>query len=234
MCAIGYYLEREGIMTTSISLVRENAEDLQPPRTLWVTFALGRPLGVPNDPAFQRDVLRGGLRLLELPIGPVLEDYPHDAHGPMADDVVACPVSFPSQIPAQNVDSDTWVPRLKSELSTLQPWYELSLQRRNRTTVGLCTESMDEIVERIGQFAEQPESAMDLKWMKLALEDAKAYYLEALTAQPGQYDRGAVQSLLWNNTALGQAMRSLAAYFRSHDQLKSFARILEPREALWR
>ena len=62
MCGIAYYLESEGIMTTGIALVRENAEALQPPRMLWVSFPLGRPLGKPGDPAFQKRVILGALR----------------------------------------------------------------------------------------------------------------------------------------------------------------------------
>ena len=49
---------------------------MQPPRALWVTFQLGRPLGAPDDPALQTRVLRATLRLLEAKSGPVLEDYP--------------------------------------------------------------------------------------------------------------------------------------------------------------
>ena len=45
MSALSYYLEREGIMTTGISLVRENTASMRPPRALWVSFPLGRPLG---------------------------------------------------------------------------------------------------------------------------------------------------------------------------------------------
>ena len=48
--ALGYFLERQGIPTTGISLVREHTETTHPPRALWVTFELGRPLGVPDDP----------------------------------------------------------------------------------------------------------------------------------------------------------------------------------------
>lgn len=57
ICAIAHYLEAEGIMTTGIALIRENAEALQPPRLIRVTFPLGYPLGKPNDPAFQRRVI---------------------------------------------------------------------------------------------------------------------------------------------------------------------------------
>ena len=68
-------------MTTGISLVRENAASIQPPRSLWVTFPLGRPLGVPGDPAFQHGVIRAALALLETRSGPILADYPLDEAG---------------------------------------------------------------------------------------------------------------------------------------------------------
>jgi hypothetical protein len=51
--ALGHYLEAEGVPTTSISLVREHTEVIRPPRALWVTFELARPLGAPDDAALQ-------------------------------------------------------------------------------------------------------------------------------------------------------------------------------------
>ena len=38
MCALSYFLEREGLITTGISLVRENTASMKPPRALWVSF----------------------------------------------------------------------------------------------------------------------------------------------------------------------------------------------------
>jgi len=35
-----------------VSLIREQTAAIRPPRALWVPFMLGRPFGVPNDPAF--------------------------------------------------------------------------------------------------------------------------------------------------------------------------------------
>lgn len=52
---------------------------MNPPRALWVSFDLGRPLGVPGDAAFQTRALTAVLNLLEAPAGPVLVDYPEDA-----------------------------------------------------------------------------------------------------------------------------------------------------------
>ena len=79
MSALGYFLEQEGIATVSISLIREHTAAMNPPRALWVPFMLGRPLGVPNDAAFQRKVALSALQLLERDSGPVLEDFPDDA-----------------------------------------------------------------------------------------------------------------------------------------------------------
>ena len=98
MSALGYYLEQEGIATVSISLIREHTAALDPPRALWVPFMLGRPVGVPNDPKFQRKVVVAALNLLERDYGPLIEDFPEDA--PDEDlgaepEGLNCPISFP-------------------------------------------------------------------------------------------------------------------------------------------
>ena len=69
-------IERHGVSTVCIALLREVAEQVRPPRTLSVPFRHGYPLGAPNDAALQRDVIRAALRLLEDPgPGPVIADY---------------------------------------------------------------------------------------------------------------------------------------------------------------
>ena len=60
-------LERQGIATVAIQLLREVAERVRPPRALCVPFPHGYPLGVPGDPAGQRRVIESALRLLEDP-----------------------------------------------------------------------------------------------------------------------------------------------------------------------
>ncbi len=69
-------LERNGISTVCIALLREVAEKVRPPRALAVPFPHGYPLGRPNDPALQKRVMTQALALLgrEGP-GPVLEDF---------------------------------------------------------------------------------------------------------------------------------------------------------------
>lgn len=69
-------LERRGIATVCLILLREVAEKVRPPRALWVPFRHGYPLGTPHDPEGQRSVLTAALRLLEHPEpGPILEIY---------------------------------------------------------------------------------------------------------------------------------------------------------------
>ena len=56
--ALANFIERAGVATASISLIREQSEAVRPPRALWVPFALGRPL-VAADAA-DGDVGRAG------------------------------------------------------------------------------------------------------------------------------------------------------------------------------
>ena len=58
-------LERQGIATVSIQLLREVAEAVRPPRALLVPFPLGFPLGRPGDPALQTAIIQAALRLIE-------------------------------------------------------------------------------------------------------------------------------------------------------------------------
>lgn len=226
MCAISYYLERAGIMTTGISLVRENAESMQPPRSLWVTFPLGRPLGVPGDAAFQLRVINAALELLKRDHGPVLEDYPEDAPGVSIESAPACPVSFQTA-----TDNSTWRGRLAAELSNLKPWYELGRRRRGgRTLVGVSGISVETNLIRLAEYLDADQlPGSELRWFKPAIEDVKAYYLEALTAQPGHYDQSQVNETLWHNTQLGAGLLKFYQGFSSHPRLHQFARIVVPR-----
>lgn len=67
-------LEREGIATVTIQLLRELAERIRPPRALCVPFAHGYPLDAPDEPARQHAVIEAALCLLEQPgaTGPLL------------------------------------------------------------------------------------------------------------------------------------------------------------------
>jgi len=58
-------LERQGISTVAIQLLRSVAEKVRPPRALVVPFRHGYPLDKPGDPARQQAVLEAALKMLE-------------------------------------------------------------------------------------------------------------------------------------------------------------------------
>ncbi len=228
-CAIAHYLEAEGIMTTGIALIRENAEALQPPRLLWVTFPLGYPLGKPNDPAFQRRVIEASLDLLNRPSGPVLEDYPEDLPPANLETVDFCPVNFSQPVR----DAKTWRARLANERLMLQPWYEMSLRRRGRTMVGLADSGIDDILEMVGGWLDDRSQPFpDMKAFKFGIEDAKAWYGEAISAQPGDYGPGQVEKVLYHETVLGAALKEYFNHFVADEKTIILARLIAPRWAM--
>ncbi len=58
-------LERQGIATVAIQLLRNVAKRVRPPRALFVPFRHGYPLDVPLNPAKQHAVIEAALFLLE-------------------------------------------------------------------------------------------------------------------------------------------------------------------------
>jgi len=58
-------LEESGISTVCIMMRREVAQNVKPPRTLFVHFPLGAPLGPANDKNTHRTVIRQALEVLE-------------------------------------------------------------------------------------------------------------------------------------------------------------------------
>ncbi len=77
VCLVAAELERQGISTVAVQLLREVAVRVRPPRALVVPFRHGHPLGEPNQPEGQRAVLEAALRMVEdrEPQPPALLDY---------------------------------------------------------------------------------------------------------------------------------------------------------------
>jgi len=70
-------MERRGIATVAIQLLRHVAERVRPPRSLFVPFQHGYPLDIPDDAERQHAVIAAALALLEEGERevPVLVDY---------------------------------------------------------------------------------------------------------------------------------------------------------------
>ena len=60
-------LERQGIATVAIQLLRIVAEKVRPPRALVVPFRHGYPLGTPGNAEHQHAVIAAALQMLEDP-----------------------------------------------------------------------------------------------------------------------------------------------------------------------
>lgn len=189
---LAHFFEEEGVPTTQISLVRLHTELTKPPRALWVSFELGRPLGIPNDPSFQKRVLLATLKLLEAPDGPRLEDFPEDA--PASPDeitVLSCPVNF-VQKGMDTGETEQLHAAFNREIISMRPWYDMAVKKRGRTTVGVSGINLEAIGDFIYSFLkgvepENPRDDIPLAYtLKFAVDDLKAYYFEGITAQPGQ------------------------------------------------
>lgn len=160
-------------------------------------FDLGRPLGVPNDPAFQKRVLLAALKLLEAPSGPVLADFPEEAPVNAAPtEPPACPLALPQE--QSDLDSSDGLRQaFLREVNQMAVWHREAEKKRGRTTFGaagleplqaanLLTAVLD------GKTPVSPRDGLSVPALiKLASEDIKALYMEAVTARPGGLTDGA-------------------------------------------
>lgn len=91
MGVLAHVLEANGLATVAIFPTADIPSRMHPPRALVAPFPLGRPLGRPGDPDFQRRVLLAALSLLAAPAGPVVATFP-EAILDEADAPLACPL----------------------------------------------------------------------------------------------------------------------------------------------
>jgi len=177
--------------------VREHTEVVRPPRALWVTFELGRPLGVPDDPAFQGRVLRAALAMLERTDGPLIVDYPEEAPGELDLSGWACPIALAPR------PEDT----LLAEIGRLVTWYDRAVARRGRTTVGMSGLSVAAAGTLVTQaLAGDLPAAQPLK---LAIDDLRAFYLEAASAFPDPGTSRTRRAWFWDETTFAKALLAL-------------------------
>jgi hypothetical protein len=195
--ALGHFLERQGIPTTGISLVREHTEVVRPPRALWVTFELGRPLGIPDDAPFQRRVAKAALDLLDRTDSPLIADYPEHIEELADFSGWACPINL---APAQ-VDS------LAAEIERLATWYDRAVAMQGRTTVGVSGLDMPSAGALVTKALDGALPAAQA--LKEAIDDLRAYYLEAASAFPDPGTSATRKKWFWDETRLARAMLAL-------------------------
>jgi hypothetical protein len=219
--ALGHYLEEEGIATVAIALIRPQAENTKPPRALWVPFELGRPLGPPSDAAFQKRVILAALGMLVENGGPVrIIDFPDD--DPRArPDPAWRPPFMPAVVASRSAESLAF--RLEAEVLALQGAHQRWMARYGRSTVGLSGLRIGEAARYVGDWlrGKAPPSPRDgfsaPLILRFAVDDLKAYCLEAAgggNAKPSSRQLG---DWLWNETATGAALYALRAFLLTHE-----------------
>jgi hypothetical protein len=219
--ALGHYLEEQGIATVAIVLIRPQAENTKPPRALWVPFELGRPFGPPNDPAFQRRVLRTALGMLVEDGGPVrIIDFPDDDARARPD-----PAWQPPFMPAAvaSGSAETLASRLEAEILLLQGAHRRWMEQRGRSTVGLSGLAIGECARYVADWLRSkappsPRNGFSAPLiLRFAVDDLKAYGLEAAGAGTAKPSSRQLTDWFWNGTATGAAIHVLREVLQAHE-----------------
>ena len=100
--------------------------------------------------------------------------------------------------------------------------------------MGVAQATPEENLLRLADHLDAADVPQDIVWMKRAIEDIKAFYLEAMTAQPGEYDPAVLQQQFWSQTRFAAGIIEFYQYFQAqkHPQLQLVARLLASREAV--
>jgi len=210
-------LEERGVATVAIGLVRPHMEKTGGPRGLWVPFSLGRPLGEPEDAAFQGRVLRAALTLLERADGPmILADFPEDAPRRRERPDWSPPFALPA--PADPDSPAAWAAALAAEMALVRPWADKAKARFGRSSVGVSAQPPDAWPEFAAAFlsgelpaapAPMPSPAMALRFLA---DDLKAYYMEAAQADGGAPSIDQINAWLFRETVAGRFLLALRSF----------------------
>jgi hypothetical protein len=211
-------MESRGFATTAIGLVRYQMEQVRPPRGLWTPFQLGRPLGEPEDPNFQRRVLMQALALLERKDGPaILEDFPEDPPGWLDRPGWKPPIPTSAPSPAHETPT-AWAETFAAELASIRPHWEKAQARYGRTTVGLSGQTPEAWPGFIaafldGEFPVAPPHETSALSLRFLCDDIKALYSEAAQSAGAAPASRQIDDWFWKSTIAGQlliALRSVA------------------------
>ena len=161
--------EEAGLSTVVFTSIRRLAERIEPPRALYCEFPLGRPIGDPNDPAFQTRVLMAGFELLKEKSGPVLVDYPEKAKE-STDEIASCP------LPPRY---DPNLPESIDEMRALRPAFDRAAE--NGTALHTDLDMLEpglEALERIAAGTPLKEAGLPAHTHVIALH-IRNYYEQA-------------------------------------------------------
>ena len=216
MSGLARYFEAEGFATVLVGFVREHIELVNPPRALWLDFPMGRPLGKPNDPDYQKKIIRAAFELFERSVGPVLEDFPDVI--PVRDGRMGYALPPDYVLTTADVgDVDALVAEVQAEIEDLRPAYDAAVAARGRTTVGASEIEVTGLAPFVAEFVRggKPESprkgVTPIPMLKLVIEDLQAYYSETRTHRDSIDDFELLGAWFWEETRAGLLMMWLEA-----------------------
>ena len=194
-------METRGFATVTLGLIRHQLEQVRPPRALWTPFQLGRPLGEPEDAAFQRRVMMAALGLLERTDGPViLEDFPDDAPGWVDTPGWRGPLVTAETLAAE---PDAAAGQFTAELAALRPFWDAAQVRYGRTTVGLSRRPPEAWA---GYLAGALAGRLEAWPLRYVSDDVKAVYYEAAQAIGPAPASRQIDAWFWRSTIAGQLL----------------------------
>ena len=216
MCGLAHIFESHGFSTVLGGFVREHIEIIKPPRALWLNFPMGRPMGKPNDPDYQKKIIRSAFELLEKKAGPVLEDFPDII--PVKDGRMgyALPVDLVMKV-SEIGDVDILLSEAQLEISSMYQDYLLAKKFRGRTTVGASEMEIKELAPFVASFVkgEKPNNPRKgvtaIPQLKLVVEDLNAYYTETRMHRDDIDDFEFLGKWFWEESKVGKLILALEA-----------------------
>lgn len=118
---------------------------------------------------------------------------------------MVCPVSFDFA----DDGAETLADRVRREIAGLDPWYQLARARRGRTTYGSAGLDLAALLAFLTSWLEgvtppSPITGQSAEAaLKIASEDLKAFYLEAMQAQPSPKPSRLLYDWFWTEAAAG-------------------------------
>ena len=216
MCGLAHFFESQGFATVLVGFVREHIEMIKPARALWLNFPMGRPLGKPNDPEYQKWVIRSAFKLFEKSSGPVLEDFPDIIpvkNGRMG---YALPVDLVLKV-SDIGNVNQLLDEVQKEVSNLLPDYHKAKGALGRTTVGASEIPILDFAPYIAEFArgKKPKSQRKglpaVPQLKLVVEDLAAVFTETRMYLDGIDDFEILGKWFWEETKAGRLLLAVEA-----------------------
>jgi hypothetical protein len=211
--AIANVLERAGLATVGIASIRAQAEAARAPRMLYAEFPLGRPLGRPGDPVFQRRVLDSAFAMLPRTDVPMIVDFP-ETISDAADAPLACAIPL--------ADDASLHPAVREVLG-LRAAYERARVMTGRTHVSRMGDAdrvrdWVEILAAIADGTPLDDCGLRPDQIGAATLDVRAYFEEAALALAGHVPAARqAESWFYRSTQTGAVVRRARAAIRAAD-----------------